>query len=344
MEINSISQFKALAEQAIIHERLRANGGEIANMTLKNFEYRVRATIIPIFEKKAVAEINHVDILKLSQLLVQRKLSSISIAQYLQDLKKIFNYAEAVGLLEKIPRFPKIKKKSIPRGGFTVGEYRQIIKSSKILSKKLELVRKENHRYTAGGIFARSETVPKEMEYVIRFMVNGFMRPTDVFQIKHKHVVIVKSDYHYLRLELPETKRHSQQIVTLRPAVRLYEKIKIESSKKNFAGPEDYLFFPEIQNRSVAGRLISANFNKILQHANLREGNKGQLRTLYSLRHTAIMFRLLYGSGIDLLTLARNSRTSVQMIEQFYASELKSEMNIGLIQSRRSVSQMRLRP
>jgi hypothetical protein len=34
---------------------------------------------------------------------------------------------------------------------------------------------------------------------------------------------------------------------------------------------------------------------------------------------------------------ARNARTSVQMIEKFYASNLTSEMNIGLIQSRRSM-------
>ena len=36
--------------------------------------------------------------------------------------------------------------------------------------------------------------------------------------------------------------------------------------------------------------------------------------SLYSLRYTAIMFRLLHGKGIDLLTLARNARTSVQLI------------------------------
>jgi hypothetical protein len=48
------------------------------------------------------------------------------------------------------------------------------------------------------------------------------------------------------------------------------------------------------------------------------------------------MFRLLYGQGIDMLTLARNARTSVQMIERFYASTLDGEMNVSMIQSRRS--------
>ena len=58
---------------------------------------------------------------------------------------------------------------------------------------------------------------------------------------------------------------------------------------------------------------------------------------LYSLRHTAITFRLLFGRGIDLLTLARNARTSVEMIERFYASELSAEMNVALLHSRRSL-------
>jgi hypothetical protein len=67
----------------------------------------------------------------------------------------------------------------------------------------------------------------------------------------------------------------------------------------------------------------------------LRYGNQQQRRTLYSLRHSAITFRLLYGQGIDLLTLARNARTSLEMIDKFYASELRAEMNVGMLHSKR---------
>jgi hypothetical protein len=41
---------------------------------------------------------------------------------------------------------------------------------------------------------------------------------------------------------------------------------------------------------------------------------------MYSFRHSAITFRLLYGQGIDLLTLARNARTSADVINTYYAS------------------------
>ena len=39
-----------------------------------------------------------------------------------------------------------------------------------------------------------------------------------------------------------------------------------------------------------------------------------------------------------MLTLARNARTSVEVISQHYASTLTAEQNIALLQSRRGVS------
>jgi predicted transcriptional regulator len=69
--------------------------------------------------------------------------------------------------------------------------------------------------------------------------------------------------------------------------------------------------------------------------SNLLRG-KIQPRSMYSLRHSAITFRLLYGQGIDLLTLARNARTSVEVINNHYASSVRGEQNIALLQSRRS--------
>jgi integrase len=260
--------------------------------------------------------------------------SAISISQYLQSLRWVFRLAYAEELVPHIPVFPRIKKSSTPRGGFTVGEYRLLIQIARRLSM-LNNIKLATHRNRAGGIFTRTESVPRELAWLIGFMVNGFMRPSDIIHIKHKHVEIVRGERIYLRLTLPETKRHKTPIVTLRPAVRIYEKLYDYMSQKGQAGANDYLFLPNILNREVAGSVLSRHFKHLLEVAGLRSGQLGQTRTLYSLRHTAIMFRLLYGKGIDLLTLARNARTSVQMVEQFYASQLTAEMNIDLLQSRR---------
>jgi hypothetical protein len=53
------------------------------------------------------------------------------------------------------------------------------------------------------------------------------------------------------------------------------------------------------------------------------------------LHQAAITFRLLCEGAIDLFTLARNARTSVDIIEKFYSSNLSAEMNIDLLQGRR---------
>ncbi len=327
--------FREVAEIAILNEQLRAKSGDLATMSSKNFEYRVRATLLPLFGNKIINEIFFKEITELQFTLISRDLSPISISQYFQDLKKILKLAYANDLIHRIPQFPRIKKTSIPRGGFTILEYRKLVSAARSMSAITIAPRIPTHRERAGGVYCKSNTVPFEMRWVIRMMVNGFMRPTDVFIIQHKHVEIIKRDYEYLRLRLPETKRHRNQIVTLRPAVSAYENLLRHMQKKGFVMPDDYLFLPELKNRNIAGRLISLHFNKVLDATGLRTGSMGQTRSLYSLRHTSIMFRLLYGNGIDLLTLARNARTSVQMIERFYASNLSSEMNIGLLQSKR---------
>lgn len=70
-----------------------------------------------------------------------------------------------------------------------------------------------------------------------------------------------------------------------------------------------------------------------LKQAGLKLSGRGESRTLYCLRHTATMERLLNGGTIDVLSLARNARTSVKMIERFYARHLHGEMVVGKIHS-----------
>jgi len=45
------------------------------------------------------------------------------------------------------------------------------------------------------------------------------------------------------------------------------------------------------------------------------------------------MFRILKGDSVDLALLAKNARTSIQMLEQFYLSDLAPQMGVKNIQS-----------
>jgi len=166
-------------------------------------------------------------------------------------------------------------------------------------------------------------------------MVNSFIRPSDLKTLKHKHVEIVRNANVYLRLTLPATKSHDKPIVTLQPAVRVYRALTNYHRLQGKANPDDYLFLPQHKDRAYAARVLAYYFNCVMAKTSLKHGAQGQPRSLYTLPHSSITFRLLYGHGIDVLTLARNARTSVDMINRHYASTLTAEQNIGVLQSRR---------
>ena len=73
-------------------------------------------------------------------------------------------------------------------------------------------------------------------------------------------------------------------------------------------------------------------FNRILDEQNLKYDREGNPRTAYSLRHTYICLRLM--EGADIYQIAKNCRTSVEMIEKYYASRLKTTLDTEAINRR----------
>jgi integrase len=296
---------------------------------------RIRKWVLPYFGAVQVTGIKHTDIERFLYFLSDKQYKSMTITQYLNALHKVLECAFKHGWIEKIPTFPKLKSSSTPRGGFSVVEYRALLRASKVLANQVCVPIKVTHRTKHNNLFAPDANIPREMTWLIGFMVNSFVRPVDMKLMQHKHIEVIRNGHIYLRLTIPETKRHSAPVITLQPAVRIYEQLRSYYNKQVLATADDYLFLPQIKDRAAAMQLIDKYFVKVLLATGLRFGALGQRRTLYSLRHTAITYRLLYGRGIDLLTLARNARTSVEMIERFYASQLTPEMNVGMLHSRR---------
>jgi len=234
--------------------------------------------------------------------------------------------------LASVPSFPSLKSQLNSRGAFTVTEYKAILQESKRLRTQTfadwetgqKMWIKKDYRH-----------MPEEMNWLIRFMVYTFIRPGDIRQIKNRHIEVIHGAYHYLRLNLPEVKRHKSATVSLPAAVPIFERLLAYQKARGYGGPDDYVFFPEEPNRPYVLDVVGWLFNWILKNLDIKQGPHGTDRTLYSLRHSAITFRLIYGGNIDLLTLARNARTSVEMIEKFYASTLSAEMNIALLHGKR---------
>lgn len=333
--------FDDVAKISLAREVVKCSQGEITTQTLGMFQSRLKSKLIPYFTGKHITEIDYSSVAEFVNFLHISDIKPITIKQYLGLLKRILQIALELEWIYKIPLFPKIKAKSTPRGSFTCKEYRKILQASRQLSRTCHTI-PDNHRVTSGGAYMHHDTVPMEMTWLIQFMVNSFLRPVDIKIIKHKHVELISGANTYLRLRLPKTKSHTGQIVTLRAGAFIYKRLRRYQASRGYGASDDYLFLPEAKDRAGAIQLITAHFRKILKKSGSTIGQEGQVRTLYSLRHTAITFRLLYGRGIDLLTLARNARTSVEMIERFYSSNLTAEMNIEMLQSKRtSVRQWR---
>jgi integrase len=89
---------------------------------------------------------------------------------------------------------------------------------------------------------------------------------------------------------------------------------------------------PRLTDPVFAGNHIKM-FNAILREAELKTDRDGNRRTAYSLRHTYICLRLM--EGADIYQIAKNCRTSVEMIEKFYAAHIKTALDAAAINVRR---------
>jgi integrase len=167
-------------------------------------------------------------------------------------------------------------------------------------------------------------------------MVNSFLRPSDIKDLRHRNIIVIEKEHRYLKIQTEKSKTVNTPIVTMENCVDIYKDlISFNTKNERPCRKDDYVFFSHLKNRDYAIQTMRRQFDHILERCDLKESLSSEPRTLYSLRHTAIMFRLTMGDSIDLLTLSRNCRTSVAMIERFYAKPLEGEMNIGKIQSSR---------
>lgn len=345
------TSFQACAMDMLKSQEAQLARGEISAITHQNTKYRIYKTVLPFFGSYDVSVIKYELLEEFLNLLSKRKpqLSSVTINAYIKLVRRVLSEAVDKEIILRLPKFPRLKVEDQPRGHFTVREYRRLRSLARTLQGKSFDVRKaadENGKEDAAqytqagkshtGRLVRRVTISEDLNDLITFMVYGFIRSTDIKNIQHKHIEIVRKKSVYLRLRLPISKKHKDPIVTMPRAVLVYEKIlKRREGNQGRVSGDDFVFAPQFLRRDYALKEFQRQFDVVMHYSGLREGVNGESRSLYSLRHSCIMFRLLYGGGVDHITLARNARTSPEMIERFYASQLKGEDNVDLLQSKR---------
>lgn len=157
-------------------------------------------------------------------------------------------------------------------------------------------------------------------DYVL-FMANTGLRPDEAARLEYRDVTIVKDKATretILEIEV-RGKRGVGYCKSTSGAVRPFQRLV----KRNTPSPEDKVFPGD--RRGL--------LNAILNEENLKFDRDGNRRTAYSLRHTYVCLRLM--EGADIYQIAKNCRTSVEMIEKHYAVHLKNTLDAAAINVRR---------
>jgi integrase len=179
-------------------------------------------------------------------------------------------------------------------------------------------------------------------------MANTGLRPDEAARLEFRDVVIVDDDATGERiLEIEVRGKRGVGVGKSMPgAVRPFERLRDRPcavvqpstdtpSRKGHSrggGEPGGLAKPGPKDR-IFGSVQRELMNTVLDELGLKVDRDGQRRTAYSLRHTYICFRLM--EGADIYQVAKNCRTSVEMIEKYYASHIKNRLDAAAINVRR---------
>jgi len=323
LSIEEAPLFSKVADLVFQESRSKVEREERSESILTNENYVYTNGVKEHFGLMSVAEIKYRHIDDYVKKLSSRDLSSASIKIHLSFIRKVLKQAMKIDVLTHLPLFPTVSLKQKVRGWFSPEEYKRLLDAVKEISNgngaKYDDLRRV--RYTV---------IDQELEYFILFMVATFMRPSDAKLLQHKHIEVVEGKSTYLRINTPFSKTVNTPIISLPNGVDIYKDILERQFELGYGFDDDHVFLPEYgRDRNFALEVLRRQFGRVLKHAGLKASASGENRTIYSLRHTAIMFRLMSGDQIDLLTLARNARTSVEMIDRFYAKHLTAEIKIA---------------
>lgn len=225
-------------------------------------------------------------------------------------LRQILKCANRHGKLPYLPDLSapyKTNGKISHRAWFSPAEYKRLYEATRDRAKN--------------PTRERWRTTSEDLHDFVLFMVNTGLRPDEALRLEYRDVAIVTDEAtgeRILEIEV-RGKRGVGYCKSMPGAVMPFRRVK----DRHKGQPTEKLF-PKLKREF---------FNAILDELDLKKDREGQARTFYSLRHTYICFRLM--EGADIYQIAKNCRTSVEMIENFYASHIKNTLDAAAINVRK---------
>lgn len=226
-------------------------------------------------------------------------------------LRQILKTANRKGWIEAVPDMSAAYKSSgkiSHRAWFSPDEYKMLYEATRERAKN-----PKNPRWR--------EACEQLHDYVL-FMVNTGMRPDEASNLQFRDVQVRKDEStgneRILEIEV-RGKRGVGYCKSMPGAVLPFQRVQ----KRRAGQPTDLVF----------GKVQRELLNTILAELNLKYDRQGNERTAYSLRHTYISMRLM--EGADIYQVAKNCRTSVEMIEKHYAAHIRDVIDTAAVNVRK---------
>ncbi|MAW79373.1 MAG: integrase [Parvularcula sp.] len=230
--------------------------------------------------------------------------------QEIVTLRQVLKTAMRHGWLSHLPDLSvpyKTAGKTAHRAWFSPEEYKQFYEATRRRAKNPPKPRWKRNC--------------EQLHDYVLFMANTGLRPDEARHLQYRDVTIVEdedTEETILEIEV-RGKRGVGYCKSMTGAVRPFERLR----KRNKPNASD-LIFPAFPREL---------FNNILEEEGLKFDREGNRRTAYSLRHTYICLRLM--EGADIYQIAKNCRTSVEMIETYYAAHIKTSINAAAVNVRK---------
>lgn len=305
---------KFLAEYEVI------TAGERSPKYVDGVRDRLRVHLLPFFGNKCLPEITPglVQEYRIHRATSRKDKKSgeplrparSTLQQELVVLRQVLKTAHRHGWLPYLPDISapyKTSGKIKHRAWFSPSEYKLLYQATRARANL-----PKNPRW---------KTACENLHDYVLFMANTGLRPDEAGRLEFRDVAIVTDEAtgeRILEIEV-RGKRGVGYCKSMNGAVMPFERLR----KRKKPHPTDRVF----------GKTQRELLNTILDELKLKFDREGNRRTAYSLRHTYICMRLM--EGADIYQIAKNCRTSVEMIEQFYASHIKNTLDAAAINVRR---------
>jgi integrase len=346
-EIKTEKTFREASEQ-FLREYEIITQGQRSSYYVKQHHLRSRVHLVPFFGDMGLSEITagqvqEYRIHRLEEAVKKygKPPARSTIHQEIVCLRQTLKTAVRHGWLSSLPDLSEpygASGKISHRAWFSPEEYKKLY----------EATRKRAHEPKNPRYKWESEQLH---DYVL-FMANTGLRPDEAKRLQFRDVAIVHDEAlgdTILEIEV-RGKRGVGYCKSMPGAVLPFQRLKArnvaraaEEALKQSPDPKAADNGPNISDPKPAPHSAGAPnptdlifpkghrelFNAILDEEGLKKDRDGRPRTAYSLRHTYICLRLM--EGADIYQIAKNCRTSVEMIEKFYAAHIKTRLDAAAI-------------